>query len=191
MHFIVCSDVRPGISDLDLSKVPHHLSHSLSTLIHWYCALMSNFPVFVCPSFLRSGILLWWWRCVGSGFSSSVSLISLSFFLCQAFCARRYSELRSLCSVLLIINLAPCPHFFIVFCSWRSVFLLSVASLLFVLFCTSIIMLLQFLFVVVFFSMLHPTFWLLQFFALSRSSVQCFFSLDFFCFNIPPVLFYY
>lgn len=138
---------------------------------------MSIFPVCVCvcPSFLRSGILLWWWRWVGSGFSSSVSLISLSFFLCQAFCARLYSELRSLCSVLLIINLAPCPHFFIVFCSWRSVFLLSVASLLFVLFCTSIIMLLQFLFVVVFFSMLHPTFWFLQFFALSRSSVQCFF----------------
>lgn len=58
-----------------------------------------------------------------------MSLISLSFFLCQAFCARRYSELCSaplalFCSVLLIINLAPCPHFFIVFCSWRSVFAL-------------------------------------------------------------------
>lgn len=162
MHFIVCSDVRPGISDLDLSKVPHHLSHSPSTLIHWYCALMSNFPVWVCV--LHSSGLVF---CSDDG-AVLVQALALRcpLFRFNFFSARRFVragilssvQLRSLCSVLLIINLAPCPHFFIVFCSWRSVFLLSVASLLFVLFCTSIIMLLQFLFVVVFFSMLHPTF---------------------------------
>lgn len=184
--------MRPGISDLDLSKVPHHLSHSPSTLIHWYCALMSNFPVCVCV--LHSSGLVF---CSDDG-SVLVQALALRcpLFRFHFFSARRFvragilSSARSVLFCWLLIWLHVLI-FFIVFCSWRSVFLLSVASLLFVLFCTSIIMLLQFLFVVVFFSMLHPTFWFLQFFALSRSSVQCFFSLDFFCFNIPPVLFYY
>lgn len=100
-------------------------------------------------------------------------------------------QLSSARSVLLIINLAPCPHFFIVFCSWRSVFfaLCSIPSFCSILhqhyYAAAVFVRCCFLFYAA------PYFLISAVFCSLAVLFSVFFSLDFFCFNIPPVLFYY